>query len=297
VAGRRGGSAASSCRTACTTCISRSTCGIPWALLGARGPGWSSWTQACSPSVWIVSLLLVVGGCRGCRPCWTRCAPAIACDSPRRSAVRRAPGCCSPCGASPGWATRRGGGRSAHQPDVARPRGHRRSRVSDRPARSRVHRGAGDRLDADLWVFRDGVLAGTSAPVLGELGLVDPLLARARSCAWRSGTSSSLPMTAARPAARFASGTCRALGLTRGSGDSGRPQLLDDERVRQQQEDLALVLILATLAGLVAAVYLAGLTARGLARPSPRCATPPVRSGAALRCPPSHRGRRASSSP
>jgi len=45
------------------------------------------------------------------------------------------------------------------------------------------------------------------------------------------------------------------------------PQLLDDERVQQQQEDLALVLILATLAGLVAAVYLAGLTARGLARP------------------------------
>src|SRR5205823_6721958 len=50
--------------------------------------------------------------------------------------------------------------------------------VSDRPAavaRSIVE--LGDRLDADLWVFRDGVLAGTSAPVLGELGLVDPLLA------------------------------------------------------------------------------------------------------------------------
>src|SRR5207245_11359208 len=45
------------------------------------------------------------------------------------------------------------------------------------------------------------------------------------------------------------------------------PQLLDDERVRQQQEDLALALVLATLAGLVAAVYLAGLAARGVARP------------------------------
>src|SRR5438876_1038069 len=42
---------------------------------------------------------------------------------------------------------------------------------------------------------------------------------------------------------------------------------LDDERVQQQQEDLALVLIFATLAGLVVAVYLAGLAARGLARP------------------------------
>src|SRR5207253_2268235 len=45
------------------------------------------------------------------------------------------------------------------------------------------------------------------------------------------------------------------------------PQLLDDERVRQQQVDLALGLTLATLAGLVAAVLLAGVVARGLARP------------------------------
>src|SRR5213078_189255 len=34
----------------------------------------------------------------------------------------------------------------------------------------------GTRLGADLWLYRDGVLAGTSAPVLDELGLVDRLL-------------------------------------------------------------------------------------------------------------------------
>jgi nitrogen fixation/metabolism regulation signal transduction histidine kinase len=45
------------------------------------------------------------------------------------------------------------------------------------------------------------------------------------------------------------------------------PQLLDDERVRQQQEDLALALVLGTLIGLFAAVYLAGLAARRLAKP------------------------------
>ena len=39
------------------------------------------------------------------------------------------------------------------------------------------------------------------------------------------------------------------------------PQLIDDDRVRQQAEDLALGLILATAAGLLAAVYLAGLAA------------------------------------
>jgi nitrogen fixation/metabolism regulation signal transduction histidine kinase len=43
--------------------------------------------------------------------------------------------------------------------------------------------------------------------------------------------------------------------------------LIDDERVRREQEDLALALALATLAGLVAAVTLAGLAARALARP------------------------------
>jgi two-component system nitrogen regulation sensor histidine kinase NtrY len=45
------------------------------------------------------------------------------------------------------------------------------------------------------------------------------------------------------------------------------PQLLDDERVQQEQEDLALALVLGTLVGLVAAMYLAGFAARRLAKP------------------------------
>jgi nitrogen fixation/metabolism regulation signal transduction histidine kinase len=45
------------------------------------------------------------------------------------------------------------------------------------------------------------------------------------------------------------------------------PRVLDDGRVRRQQQDLALVLIVASLAGLAAAVYLAGLAARDLAGP------------------------------
>jgi len=35
----------------------------------------------------------------------------------------------------------------------------------------------GTRLDADLWLYRDGVLAGSSTPVLEELGLATPFLA------------------------------------------------------------------------------------------------------------------------
>jgi nitrogen fixation/metabolism regulation signal transduction histidine kinase len=45
------------------------------------------------------------------------------------------------------------------------------------------------------------------------------------------------------------------------------PRLLDDESVRQQQEDLALALVLGTVIGLLAAMYLAGFAARRLAKP------------------------------
>src|SRR5882762_2233833 len=126
----------------------------------------------------------------------------------------------------------------------------------------------GSRLDADLWLYRDGILAGASAPVLGELGLVDPFLAP--DAFVRLAIRDELELT---DDARTAGRTIRVGYLVVRSESPqvqeilAAPQLLDDERVRQQQEDLALSLILATLAGLVAAVYLAGLTARGLARP------------------------------
>ena len=45
------------------------------------------------------------------------------------------------------------------------------------------------------------------------------------------------------------------------------PRLRDDESVRQRQEDLALALVLGTVIGLLAAMYLAGLAARRLAKP------------------------------
>jgi len=126
----------------------------------------------------------------------------------------------------------------------------------------------GNRLDADLWLYRDGVLAGTSAPVLAELGVVDPFL---MSDAFvRLALRDELERT---DDSRLAGRTIR-VGYLVVLSESPQvqevlaaPQLLDDERVRQQQEDLALGLALATLAGLVAAVSLAGVAARGLARP------------------------------
>src|SRR5581483_11020066 len=110
-------------------------------------------------------------------------------------------------------------------------------------------------------------LAGASAPVLDELGLVDPLLAP--PVFERLALEDELELTAdARVAGRPVRVAYRTVpaGPRPGQAILAAPQLLDDESVRRQQEDLALALALATLAGLAAAVWLAGLAARGPAR-------------------------------
>jgi signal transduction histidine kinase len=125
----------------------------------------------------------------------------------------------------------------------------------------------GRRLDAELWLYRRGVLVATSSPVLAELGLVDPFLAPP---VFRGTLEDELELTMD---ARTAGRPTRIGYLVVASAPPGEqavlaaPQLLDDERVRQQQEDLALALVLGTLVGLVAAIYLAGVAARRLAKP------------------------------
>jgi len=140
--------------------------------------------------------------------------------------------------------------------------------AGDRPegmARSVVELGRS--LNAELWLYRRGRLVGTSSPVMGELGLVDPFLAPA---AFVLTLEDELDLTTD---ARTAGRPTRVGYRVVAGGPAGEqailaaPQLLDDERIRRQQEDLALALVLATLTGLVAAVYLAGLAARGLAEP------------------------------
>ena len=125
----------------------------------------------------------------------------------------------------------------------------------------------GLRLDAELWLYSDGVLAASSAPVLAELGLVERLM---EPDVYRFLLEDEIELLAdATTAGRPVRVGYRVVYL----GPLGRravlaaPQLLDDERVRREQEDLALALLLGTLAGLVAAVVLAGLAARALARP------------------------------
>ncbi len=144
----------------------------------------------------------------------------------------------------------------------------------------------GRRLDADLWLYRDGVLVGTSTPVFDELGLVDPYLAPAAF--ERLAFEDELELAAdGRTAGRPTRIGYRVVvaGPPQAQSILAAPQLLDDEAVRQQQEDLALTLLSAAGAGLIAALYLAGLAARGLARPvaALRDAAIAVGQGAPLR--------------
>src|SRR5947199_1670967 len=141
--------------------------------------------------------------------------------------------------------------------------------LSDRA--TNVDRAIGElanRLDADLWLYQDGVLTATSAPVLDELGLADPFLAPAvfvRLALRDELEGSADGSTAGRPV-RVGYRVVVA-GAPRAQAILAAPQLVDDERVRQPLEDLTLALVLAILVGLVAAVTLAGVVARGLASP------------------------------
>ena len=126
----------------------------------------------------------------------------------------------------------------------------------------------GRRLDADLWAYRGGELAGTSPSVLGELALVDPLLEPTVERRLTYEDEQELTVddrTAGRPI-RVGYRVVEA-GAPHDEVILAAPQLLDDEAVRRQQEDLGLVLILATLFGLIAAAALAGVVARTLAQP------------------------------
>src|SRR5258708_9631393 len=127
----------------------------------------------------------------------------------------------------------------------------------------------GGRLDADLWVYKEGARAGTSTPVLGELGLVDPL--RQARMFERLTLQDEIEATADGQAA----GRPIRIGyrvLSAGPPETeavlAAPQLIDDEVVRPQQTDPALGLVLATLARLAAARYPAGLAGRLLAPPA-----------------------------
>ena len=124
------------------------------------------------------------------------------------------------------------------------------------------------RIDADLALYRGGRLAGTSTPVLEDLGIVGQLMdPRAfRSLAlegqFEITREGSLPQLAERVGYRVVQpGRASDLSVL------ATPQLADDSSLATRQLDLALVLLLATLAGVAAALAGAQVASRALSRP------------------------------
>jgi signal transduction histidine kinase len=137
--------------------------------------------------------------------------------------------------------------------------------------RSRVDEGVrtlSQRLGAELFLYSGGRLVAASAPILQELAVVAPLMdpevfvtlaSRRELETTRDGRGAGL---AERVAYRVSQS-----GPPGGFGTLGTPQLLHQATLEERQLDLALVLLLATLAGLAAALLGARVAAKALSRP------------------------------
>jgi two-component system nitrogen regulation sensor histidine kinase NtrY len=124
------------------------------------------------------------------------------------------------------------------------------------------------RIDADLALYQGGTLAGTSTAVLEDLGVVGQLMdpeafeALALEGELEVTQDGSIPQLAERIGYRvFQPGRPSDIGVL------ATPQLADDSTLGVRQLDLALVLLLATLAGVAAALAGARIASRALSRP------------------------------
>jgi two-component system nitrogen regulation sensor histidine kinase NtrY len=122
---------------------------------------------------------------------------------------------------------------------------------------------------AEFGLYRGGRLSGVSHPVLSELGVLPALLPAPAYTSLVLGDAIERMVDV-----RGADGRTLRLGyrLVRpgGSGDAGvlvAPRLTDDAGMAREQEDLALIVLLAALLGTGAAFLAAQVAARALARP------------------------------
>ena len=127
---------------------------------------------------------------------------------------------------------------------------------------------AARRVDAELLLAEDGAVTTASAPVLTDLGLVDLLVPGEvyRGLVWEDELEHA--------ADQRATPTPTLVGfrlLSRSEGGRSvilaAPELLSDRSLRRREADLALAVLVAAVAGVLAALVLAGIAARALAEP------------------------------
>ena len=149
--------------------------------------------------------------------------------------------------------------------DVVPPGG---SLPADTAALSREVHDLGERIDAAFMVYRNGAqIAGSTGGLIEASGLVGPLMdpeayhrigIHGEASASAAGPSHAVASRIGYRAVRLSDLTAGALAMTQVAAD---PVLFD------RQRDLALLLLLATLAGVAASLLAARVAARVLARP------------------------------
>lgn len=118
-----------------------------------------------------------------------------------------------------------------------------------------------DRVDAEVGVYRGGRLTAASTPLLAEMGLLSPVLDPA------------LPRNDLAEAGRLATpvpgANVRIGGITVPPGNTAIVAALPgaDAELERDQIDLALLLLLSSLGGMIAALVVAGAVARALNQP------------------------------
>ena len=124
------------------------------------------------------------------------------------------------------------------------------------------------RVDADLALSEGGRLVAASAPVLTDLGLVDVLMPPAafRSLVFGNALDVTLRQEAS-PGDVLAGYRLVRPGSASEAAALGTVELLSDNSLRRREQDLGIGTLVAAVLGIMAAVVLSGIAARGLARP------------------------------
>ncbi len=139
---------------------------------------------------------------------------------------------------------------------------------ASRPALDRELLALGNRVDADFALYRDGAhLAGSTDGLLEALGLLPPFMDpdayHSIAIDGEAVASSDGPSRAVATRVGY-----RAIRLSDlGAGVLAMPQAAFDPVLEQRQRDLAMLFLLATLAGVFASLVAARFAARALARP------------------------------
>jgi len=124
------------------------------------------------------------------------------------------------------------------------------------------------RVDADLALSEGGRLVAASAPVLADLGLVDVLVPPGafRSLVFGNALDVTLRQEAS-PGDVLAGYRLVRPGSAPDAVALGAVELLSDNSLRRREQDLGIATMVAAALGIIAAVLLSGIAARGLARP------------------------------